>query len=182
MPNIDTETATMAPSIGRSAPALPRLIVDTREQRPLCFEHLEARRGTLATGDYSIEGLEGAFMIERKTWPDFIRSVTAERVRFFRELERGKEAPCRRLVIIGSLEELKDCLIHRRVTVNAILGNMASIDANLWPVVLVDTPLQAAKLIERLAVYFWAGAARQQGHRVEIPAWAREGVLDNWKG
>lgn len=181
MPNTDTETATMAPSIGRNTPDLPRLIVDTREQRPLYFEHLDSVRGTLATGDYSLEGLEGAFMIERKTWPDFIRSVTSERVRFFRELERGKEAPCRRLVIIGSLEELKDCLIHRRVTVNAILGNMASIDANLWPVVLVDTPLQAAKLIERLAVYFWAGAQRPRLGRVEIPAWVRDGVL-NLKG
>lgn len=62
-----TETATTPPSRRKDAPGLPRLIVDTREQTPLTFLHMEAVRGTLATGDYSIEGMEGAFMVERKS-------------------------------------------------------------------------------------------------------------------
>lgn len=180
---MDTDTVMTATetTLGRGC-TLPRLVVDTREQRPLCFEHLEAVRGTLATADYSIEGLEDAFMVERKTWPDFIRSVTADRERFFRELERMRSAECRRLVIIGRLEELKDCLVHRRVTLNAVLGNVAAIDAGLAPVVLADTPLHAAGLIERLALYYWARAKRPLIGRVVMPAWARDGVLENLKG
>lgn len=34
--------------------------------------------------------------------------------------------------------------------------------------------------VERWACYFYAGAAKPWG-KVAIPAWCREGVLDNWK-
>lgn len=43
-------------------------------------------------------------------------------------------------------------------------------------------PAKAAQMVERLAVYFWAGAARPFIGKVDVPAWCREGVLDNWKG
>lgn len=41
-------------------------------------------------------------------------------------------------------------------------------------------PAKAAQMVERWACYFYAGAAKPWG-KVAIPAWCREGVLDNWK-
>lgn len=177
-----TETATTAPSRRKDAPGLPRLIVDTREQMPLCFEHLEAVRGTLATGDYSIEGMEGAFMVERKSVQDLVGSLTQGRERFFRELERMRAAQCARLLIVGKPVDLANVLHRRNVTAESIAGSLAAINARFVPVVWAPSPELAAQMVERWAVYFWAGAARPFLGRVDVPAWCREGVLDNMKG
>lgn len=42
------------------------IIVDTREQQPWSFDHYTVANRKLDTGDYSIEGLEEVFCIERK--------------------------------------------------------------------------------------------------------------------
>lgn len=42
------------------------IIIDTREQQPWEFEHYSTASRKLDTGDYSIEGLENLFTIERK--------------------------------------------------------------------------------------------------------------------
>ena len=64
----------------------PIIVVDTREQTPLRFQRLEAVPGTLATGDYSIAGLEHLFSVERKTVADLVGCCTGEnRARFQRE-------------------------------------------------------------------------------------------------
>lgn len=63
-----------------------RIAVDTRESLPLGFPG--STRQTLATGDYSILGMEARVAIERKTLGDFYTCVGRERKRFERELER----------------------------------------------------------------------------------------------
>lgn len=181
-----TDTATQEAAQGtphsRMRCTLPRLIVDTREQTPLTFLHLEAVRGTLATGDYSIEGMQSLFGAERKSTPDLVSSLTTRREPFFRELERGRGMAFFRLLIIGTPLELTAHLNRRGVTAESIAGSLAAINARLVPVVWVPTPEMAARLVERWAVYFWAGAARPFIGKVDVPAWCREGVLDNWKG
>lgn len=156
--------------------ALPRLVVDTREQRPLCFRHLECVRGTLATGDYSIEHLENHFMVERKSVEDLLHSLTAARGRFFRELARMRAARCARLVVVGRAVELAGALQRRGAAAGGVACSLEAINARFCPVVWAATPERAAALVERLAVYFWAGAARPFLRGVEIPAWARRGV------
>lgn len=94
-------------------PALPvRLVVpfvvkiDTREQRPWYFLHLRADadkrrvplavqlvRGTLACGDYSIDGLEHVVAVERKSKEDLFGTLGQGRARFARCLERLNELP-----------------------------------------------------------------------------------------
>ena len=62
------------------------IAIDTREQRPYEFPGAEVR--TLATGDYSIVGLEDQVAVERKTKADAYCSLGQGRARFRRELER----------------------------------------------------------------------------------------------
>lgn len=80
--------------------------IDTREQRPYSFLHLRADarqhgrpldvafvRGTLPTGDYSIEAMESVVAIERKSKEDLFGTLGGGRARFTRELERLNELP-----------------------------------------------------------------------------------------
>lgn len=81
-----------------------RVVIDTREQAPFTFQGLrtDAKDGRrqlvvetvpsmLATGDYSIEGMEGLISIERKSVADFYGTILAGRDRFERELARLQE-------------------------------------------------------------------------------------------
>ena len=67
--------------------------------------------GTLATGDYSVRGYEGEFTVERKSLPDLVRSVTHDRERFVRELERMRAFEFRRLLVVAPFGRVRlgDC-------------------------------------------------------------------------
>jgi len=84
----------------RTTFTLPPLVIDTREQRPLVFPAVvKVRRGTLHTGDYSIEGYEDEFTVERKSLNDLVNTIIHERDRFERELERMRSFRFRRLLV-----------------------------------------------------------------------------------
>jgi DNA excision repair protein ERCC-4 len=77
--------------------------VDTREQRPYRFPRWE--RKALASGDYSVVGLEDRVAVERKTKADAYASLGRGRGRFEREVERLAKMDYAALVIEASLPE-----------------------------------------------------------------------------
>ncbi|MBN1420976.1 MAG: hypothetical protein JXP34_19550 [Planctomycetes bacterium] len=79
----------------------------SREQAPLDLVPLRTVRTTLATGDYSIRGLEDLVAIERKSLPDLIGCVGRERERFERELRRLRAYPARAVVVEASWADLE---------------------------------------------------------------------------
>jgi DNA excision repair protein ERCC-4 len=79
----------------------PVVAIDTREQRPYRFAASVVK--TLATGDYSIEGLEDRISIERKSKADAYSSLGLDRPRFQREMERLAEFEYGAVVIESSL-------------------------------------------------------------------------------
>ena len=72
-----------------------RIVVDTREQQPYGFDCPTVSR-KLDAGDYSVEGLESAVSVERKSLADFTSTVMHEFQRFAIELEKlsAMEAAC----------------------------------------------------------------------------------------
>lgn len=69
--------------------ALPTIIVDTKEKKPWTFSEGMVRRG-LPTGDYTLDGYEGAFVIERKgTSGELAKNLVQGR--FEKELGRLEE-------------------------------------------------------------------------------------------
>jgi DNA excision repair protein ERCC-4 len=68
------------------------IMVDTREQCPFSFADIVppplVEVGTLATGDYSVKGLEEQITIERKSLIDAFGTFGSGRQRFERALER----------------------------------------------------------------------------------------------
>jgi ERCC4-type nuclease len=69
------------------------IIVDTREQDPLWIKGTNNTNiivKKLNVGDYSVEGFEDLFCIERKSPMDAFGTITKGHVRFNKELERAK--------------------------------------------------------------------------------------------
>jgi ERCC4-type nuclease len=62
------------------------IVIDTREQAPFRFAGHQVKFGTLAAGDYSIDGFTDKVSIERKTLGDYLSSIGSGRDRFKREL------------------------------------------------------------------------------------------------
>lgn len=94
------------------------LVIDTREQNPLCTEvkGLTVCRDTLKDGDYSIRGFEGRFTVERKQTSDFFSYIAKERRRTVQKLERLKTFDFAALVIEASLEDLLSPQLYSQVS------------------------------------------------------------------
>lgn len=84
------------------------LIIDTREQKPLCtrVKTLPICREALKNGDYSIKGFEDQFTIERKQQSDFYSYIGSERKRTKQKLERLKTYKFKALIIESTWDDL----------------------------------------------------------------------------
>ncbi len=87
---------------------LPPIVVDTREQKPYKFYSQDVIRRKLDTGDYSVDGYENIIAVERKSLSDYLQSITHERRRFEREVERGSNMERFEVIIEASEQEVRD--------------------------------------------------------------------------
>ena len=94
------------------------LVVDTREQNPLCsnVKGLTVCRDTLKNGDYSIRGFENRFAVERKKVSDFFSYIGKERRRTVAKLKRFKNYDFSGLVIEASLDDLLSPQMYTQVS------------------------------------------------------------------
>ena len=102
----------------------PKLVVaiDTREQKPYRFARSEVK--TLASGDYSIVGLEDRIAVERKTKPDAYSSLGQGRARFGRELQRLSRFDYAAVVIETSLPDFLRAPAFSRMNPTAAARSM----------------------------------------------------------
>lgn len=67
-----------------------KILVDHREKKPYQFPGVEnVETVELNVGDYTLEGFEDVFAVERKTLDDLATSLGAERLRFENEIRRA---------------------------------------------------------------------------------------------
>jgi len=134
----------------------PVIVVDSREQDPLVFTRLKAVTGTLYSGDYSAYGLENTFAVERKSLDDIANCcLSSNRERFERELLRLRGYCFKRLVVVGTREDIAAGLYHSRILPKAVLATLATFEIRYdLPVAFIETPEAAAIQIEQWAVYF----------------------------
>jgi len=85
-----------------------RIVRDSREQNGFSFGGYDCvvEDGSLATGDYSLAGLEGVVAVERKSLDDLIGCLAGERERFERELARGRGLDFFAVVVEAGWEDL----------------------------------------------------------------------------
>lgn len=117
-----------------------RVVVDTREQAPFRFSGLRLRDSQggstllvelvtdrcLRSGDYSIDGFENRFAIERKSKPDLYGSLTGDRDRFEREMQRLTEMEFAAVVVESDWSGLRAAPNHTSVGFEAIEGSILS--------------------------------------------------------
>jgi ERCC4-type nuclease len=94
------------------------LVIDTREQNPLCTEvkGLTVCRDTLKDGDYSIRGFEDQFTVERKQTSDFFSFIGKERRRTVQKLERLKTFDFAAIVIEASIDDLFSPQLYTQIS------------------------------------------------------------------
>jgi len=88
-----------------------RIVADSREQLPFVFGHPKyagtaVEIGTLSVGDYSVGGLTDRVAVERKSLPDLVACLAAERARFERELQRAAALDAFCVVVEASWADL----------------------------------------------------------------------------
>ena len=126
------------------------VIGDTREQHLLDVAPLAIIRGTLATGDYSIVGLESIVAIERKSLPDLLACIGTERERFEREVQRLLAYPVRALVVESTWPEIEAGQWRSKIKPQAALGSLLGWIAAGLPVVMAGDHERAGKYVSRL--------------------------------
>jgi len=90
-----------------AAKPLP-VVVDTRERTPwdLNPAFFEVEVATLRTGDYTISGLEDCLTLERKNLGDFVQTVTADWLRFRKQLYRMAAFDVAAIVVEADLADV----------------------------------------------------------------------------
>lgn len=81
-------------------------------------------RGTLCTGDYSLQGYEDKIRLERKSLQDLIMCVGRERKRFERELERLKKYEYRSIICEGSWSAIRLKQYRGQMNPNSIASSI----------------------------------------------------------
>lgn len=105
-----------------------KIIIDNREQTPWIFpKEIESERGSLATGDYSLSGLEDLCSIERKSLSDLVGCTTGDdRERFKKELLRLKSYSCQAVIIEATLHDIINHSYKARTEPESVIGSLAS--------------------------------------------------------
>lgn len=124
-PRRPTSRKSIRERIARPSTTGQRIVIDTREQKPLLFP-IETVTKTLKTGDYSIEGHENEITIERKTPAELYLTCGAGRARFEKELERMRPFVFRAIVIEGTPTDVSSAGKRSRVTFQTIMLTLLS--------------------------------------------------------
>lgn len=156
MPSSDTLKTLPTLKAVNTSSVRPTIIIDTREQDPLPFTRLVARRGTLTSGDYSIAGCEALFSVERKSIQDLVGCCMGEnRERFERELHRLRGFRFKRLLIVGTEEDIRAERYVSRIKPQSVLATLAAFEVRYdCPVLWCATPEEAGQCVERWAFWF----------------------------
>ncbi len=111
------------PTTATPQPLLPVVIIDSREQRPYQFSG-PSRVAALPTGDYSIEGMEAVFAIERKSLSDLIGCITHDRGRFLREIERAASLKTFYVLIEADLSDIEGGAYRSKANPESVIGSL----------------------------------------------------------
>lgn len=125
-------------------------IQDTREQCPWDLSPLRTEIGSLATGDYSIKGLEEIIALERKSLVDLLACLGVERERFQREMQRMLAYPTRAVICECTWRDLNVGDWKSRITPAAAVGSVLGWMASGIPFVFCANHEEAGRVASRI--------------------------------
>jgi len=115
---------------------MPTVLIDYREQKPYEFPDNRATDEIeLDVGDYTLDGFEDIFSVERKTLDDLATSLGTDRERFEAEIQRAQSLDEFIVVIeaskrsVGAYKNVSDCPNYfSDIHPNSIIGTVEK-----WP-------------------------------------------------
>lgn len=125
-------------------------ICDSREQLQLDLSPMRVEIGTLATGDYSVKGLEKVIAIERKSAEDMLACIGRERERFDREIQRLLAYPVRAVVVEAGWQFFERGDWRGNVTPNAAIGSLLGWITAGVPIVMAYDHERAGRFVSRI--------------------------------
>jgi hypothetical protein len=141
------------------------IVTDTREKNPFTFERFHhwfsgIERRPLEIGDYSVAGLEGSCVVERKDLSDLVHSFHMERSAFIARLRRMSAFPDRLLVVTAGFSQVKGRYLHSPANPNQITQSLVAVLAGLrLPIVCVETHELGEELVAsylyQVHLYHW---------------------------
>ena len=143
----------------------PTIIIDSREQRPLPITAFPVETETLPCGDYTVKGFgtweNPQFVIERKSIPDLINSLTSGRARFMKEVEKLRQFRFAAILIEGREADVVSGAYLSRVTPQSILASLSAIQvrAGVHVIWAMDRD-GAVTALERLVRQFCRGVEK----------------------
>lgn len=143
----------------------PIVVIDSQEHMGYRFERFTnwfsgTVRRRLPVGDYTLQGMEGEVIVERKTISDLVNSVIQDRKNFIEKCVKLSRFRKKCLVIEGSLSVVKTPYEDSRAHPNAVLGSiMAAQERWEIPVYFLDNFLLAeefvASMLSKYHAYQW---------------------------
>ncbi|MEI7902505.1 MAG: ERCC4 domain-containing protein [bacterium] len=150
----------------------PVVLVDTREQTPfpLAENHPNwiggEQRVALATGDYSVEGMQDLLSLERKSMADAISSTMAGRARFIRSCAKLAAYRWKAILIEATYEDMKTAYhsdedLMTEAHPNAVCGTLDAIEAKFGIPILYTSrhhalaTEKAASWLSKHFTYWW---------------------------
>lgn len=155
-------------------PATLPIIIDTREQRPWSFDAAKftVSRAKLATGDYTISGIDDRIVLERKSLDDAVQSFIHNWIRFKKELIRLSAYDAAAIVIEANLEDIATHQYQSGVTPASIIGkaNAIFLDHGI-PVFFWGNHDLAGRMAARLLTKAWErwGQQKEQDNERFVP-------------
>lgn len=154
-----------------------RIIVDSREQAPFGFrgfDDVQVEVGTLSVADYSLSGFQHCIGLERKSLPDLIHSISTDRDRFAREIQRGRALECFCIICEGSWEEVALGAYRSRMGPKAATQTLYSLISRGIPIVMAGSRERAEEAAYSILRHF----ARHKMQDLKAAVKAMEGSRD----
>ena len=149
----------------------PIVIVDTREGNPFTFQSLPnwiggILRGTLRTGDYTIQGMEALLSLERKSLEDLVGTLMHRRNQFLNECEQMQQYLYRVILVEASYEEINSPYgpplgEYSAAHPNGVSGSLDAVEARYGiPVIYTSSnralsERKAASWLSKQFTYWW---------------------------
>ncbi len=129
----------------------------------------EVKTKTLKVGDYSVEGMEGLLVLERKSLTDLISTLMQHRSRFFENCEKMTKVRWRAILVEASYEDIKTPYAEELCTSahpNAVSGTLDALEVKFGiPVIYTSQyrPLAEEKAASWLSKHFTYWHLEQMG-------------------
>ncbi len=135
------------------------IVIDTREQLPFEFSPgLAVERKALATGDYSLVGLEAQVSFERKSLDDLVNCLIHDKQRFAAELARLAPMKYRAVVVEGTIADVVNRRYRSEAHPNAVLASTNAIFLHYGvPVFFWGDRPHCRQMLEDLLSRIWKG-------------------------